>query len=406
MIYIKRRLANKIKLLVDSFPVTVLTGARQVGKSTLLQQEFPHFSYSSMDDFHLQEKVRLDPSSLWLHQDQIILDEVQKFPFLLEAVKLAVDSQSQRMRFILSGSADLLLMKGVSESLAGRAVYLDLFPLTIGEEKGAPDYNNLDRLWDPESKIQNQDVDRIDPIPYLLRGFFPPLLKLPGHEQVLAWLEGYTRTYLERDLRDLSQVGSLIDFRQLMQTAALRTGAILNQANIARDCGQSQATVHRYIRLLEATHLVTRVPAFTRNRNKRLVKSPKLFMLDPALSLFLSGIYDTETLKSSRELGGYFETLVYLHIRAWAELQTPRAAIYYWRTVSGREVDLVIEKGRNLLALEIKMTPKPMVHDIKNLLYFLEDYPETIRAVLIHAGSTVEWLHPKVIAVPWWWLDC
>lgn len=403
--YIGRRLSNKIKKITDNFSVTVLTGARQVGKSTLLQKEFPEYVYLSLDDFALQEKVMRDPGSLWVGQEQVILDEVQKFPALLEAVKLTVDRSDRRCRFILSGSANLLLMQKVTETLAGRAMYLELFPITIGEEKQLLESVNFLHLWQPDWQAPEQELESIDPLSYLLRGFFPPLLGFPDHEQVLTWLEGYTRTYLERDLRALSQVDSLIDFRRLMQAMALRTGTILNQADVAKDSGLSHATAHRYIRLLEISHLFARVPAFSRSRKKRLIKSPKVFFLDPALSIFLSGIQDKETLQKSRELGGYFETLVYLHLRAWCESQTPKPQIYYWRTVSGQEVDFVIEQGRKLLALEVKLTTRPSVQDIHHLLLFLEEYPETVRGVLVHAGSHLQWLHSRVLAVPWWWLD-
>ncbi len=405
MIYIKRRLSNKIKKITDTFPVTVLTGARQVGKSTLLQQEFPEYTYLSLDDFSLQEKVRRDPAALLIGQERLILDEVQKFPALLEAVKLSVDRSDRRLRFILSGSANLLLMKEVTETLAGRAMYLELFPLTIGEEKQILENGNFQHLWQPDWQVPEQELESIDPWSYLMRGFFPLLLSFSDHEQVLTWLEGYTRTYLERDLRALSQVDSLIDFRRFMQAVALRTGSILNQADVAKDCGLSHATVHRYIRLLETSYLVARVPAFSRSRKKRLIKSPKVFFLDPALSIFLSGIHDEETLQKSRELGGYFETLVYLHLRAWCESQTPKPGIYYWRTVSGQEVDFVIEQGKKLIALEVKLTSRPSVQDIRHLLIFLEEYPETVRGVLVHSGSHLQWLHSKVVAVPWWWLD-
>jgi uncharacterized protein len=405
MIYIKRRLANKLKKITADFPVTVLTGARQVGKSTLLQHEFSDYTYLSLDDFTLQEKARRDPSSLWIAQERVILDEVQKFPGLLDAVKLSVDRSGRRKRFILSGSANLLVMQGVTESLAGRAMYLDLFPLTFGEEKKAAESVNFQSLWRPDWQVPEQQLKAIDPLPYLLRGFLPPLLGFTDHEQVLTWLEGYTRTYLERDLRTLSEVSSLIDFRQLMQAVALRTGMILNQADVAKDCRLSPATAHRYVRLLEASHLVARVPAFSKSRKKRIVKSPKFFFLDPALSIFLSGIHDAESLQKSRELGGYFETLVYLHLRAWCESQTPKPGIYYWRTVSGQEVDFVIEQGRKLLALEVKLTTRPSVQDVRNLLLFLEDYPEAVRGVLVHAGPRLEWLHSRVVAVPWWWID-
>ncbi len=405
MKFLKRRLSNKIKEIANNFSVTILTGARQVGKSTLLQHEFPEYVYLSLDDFIIQEKIKRDPTSLWIGQERVILDEVQKFPTLLEAVKLEVDRFHPRCRFILSGSANLLLMQKVTETLAGRAMYLELFPITLGEEKQILEGIHFRHLWQPDWQVPEQEVELINPLPYLLRGFFPPLLSFPDHEQVLTWLEGYTRTYLERDLRTLSQVDSLVDFRRLMQTTALRTGTILNQADVAKDCGLSHATSHRYIRLLEVSHLLARVPAFSRSRKKRLVKSPKVFFLDPALSIFLSGIYDQETLQKSREIGGYFETLVYLHLRALCESQTPRPEIYYWRTVSGQEVDFIIEQGKRLLAVEVKLTTQPTVQDIRHLLLFLEEYPEAVRGVLIHAGSRLQWLHSRVVAVPWWWID-
>jgi uncharacterized protein len=403
--YIKRRLSNNLKKIVDNFPVAVLTGARQVGKSTLLQHAFPDYAYLSLDDFALQQKALRDPTSLWIAQDRIILDEVQKFPALLEAVKLTVDRSPGKYRFILSGSANLLLMQSVTETLAGRAMYLELFPFTFGEMQQKVEPENLHNLWNPDWLIPEQQMETVDHWFYLLRGFFPPLIALTFHEQVLTWLEGYTRTYLERDLRALSQVDSLVDFRRLMQAVSLRTGNILNQADVARDCGLSPATTLRYLRLLETSHLVARLMPYSRSRKKRLVKSPKVMFLDPALSIFLSGIYDAETLKKSREVGGYFESLVYLHLKAWCETQIPKPVLFHWRTTVGQEVDFIIERGRSLLALEVKLTTRPSAHDIRNLLSFLEDYPETVRGVLVHAGNQILWLHSRIVAVPWWWLD-
>jgi hypothetical protein len=230
-------------------------------------------------------------------------------------------------------------------------------------------------------------------------------LQRPRHEQVLSWFEGYVKTYLERDLRDLSQVDSLIDFRRVMQALALRTGSILNQASVAKDCGLSPATTHRYIRLLEVSQLVHRVEAFSVNRTKRLVKSPKIFWTDPGLSCFLAGYFDRASLETSRELGGFFESLVCLHLRSLCASLTPLGALYYWRTVSGAEVDFVIEHGRRLLAFEVKYTTRPEHQDIRNLLLFLKEYPETALGVLVHAGSSIQWLHTRIVAVPWWWLD-
>lgn len=183
-------------------------------------------------------------------------------------------------------------------------------------------------------------------------------------------MEGYVRTYLERDLRELSQVDSLVDFRRVMQSLALRTGNILNHADVAKDSRVSHPTTHRFIRLLEVSNIILRIPAFSVNRNRRLVKSPKVFYIDPALAIFLSGYYDAEGLGKCRELGGYFEILFCHHFRSLCEGMTPRASLCYWRTTTGKEVDFVIEHGRWLLAFEAKLTRMPTVHDIKNLLEY------------------------------------
>lgn len=403
--YKKRRMADKIRKVIDKFPVLVITGARQVGKSTMLRNEFQDFTYLTMDDYNVMEKAKLDPQSLWVDKERIIIDEAQKLLQVLNAIKLAVDSSGRKKRFILSGSSNLLLMEKVTESLAGRALYFDLLPITYGEVNGKLKPENFLRLWNKEQVEPEQNVKKIDALPFMMKGFMPPVLGMKSHEDILLWLEGYTRTYLERDLRELSQIESLIDFRKVMQTLALRTGNVLNQADVAKDSGTSHPTTHRYIKLLEVSNIIQRVQAFFSSRNKRIVKSPKIFYIDPALSIFLSGYLDDELLKSSRELGNYFETMVYLHLRGLCETMTPKAGLYYWRTASGKEVDFIVEHGRRLLAFEVKMTANPTVYDIKNLLLFLEEHPETVRGIIVHSGSSIKRLHSKIIAVPWWWLD-
>ncbi|HIE14417.1 TPA: ATP-binding protein [Candidatus Bathyarchaeota archaeon] len=403
--YIKRRLAPKIREIIGKFPAVVVTGARQVGKSTMLQNEFREFAYLTMDDYDIVERARLDPRSLWREKDHIIIDEAQKVPGLFNAVKLTIDSSPKKKRFILSGSSNLLLMEKNTESLAGRAIYFDLLPMTYGETMGNITPENFLHLWDGKYIEKEQTVKETSPLPLMMRGFMPSLLGMKDHGDVLLWLEGYVKTYLERDLREVSQIESLVDFRKVMQTLALRTGNILNQADVAKDSGISHPTTHRYIKLLEISNIIQRVPGFFRSHGKRIVKSPKVYFVDPALSIFLSGYLDEESLIRSREVGGYFETMVFLHVRELCEMMKPRATIHYWRTTTGKEVDLVLEHGKKLLALEVKITRDPTVHDIKNLLLFIDEYPETIRGVLVHTGKAIKWLHSKVIAVPWWWLD-
>ncbi len=405
LIYRKRWITRQVKSAVTSFPIIVITGARQVGKSTFLQNEFKSYKYLSLDDFSVLRQAKSDPASLWIDTDKIIIDEAQKAPELFPAIKLAVDTEQGRKSFILSGSSNILLMKRISESLAGRAVYFDMLPMTIGEIKGkSPGPGNMLKLWNQGLKIKEQTLRPIDPVPPLLKGFMPRLMHLKSRNDVLLWWEGYIKTYIERDVRELTQIDSLIDFKKVLDSLALRTGNVLNQTEVSRDTAVSQPTVHRYIKLLEVSNIINRLPSYFPSRSKRITKSPKLFFIDPGLSIYLTGYFEEGTLRTSREIGNFFETMIYMHLKISSELMVPKAKIFYWRTTTGKEVDFVLEHGKKLLAFETKLTQKPSFNDIKNLLYFIDEYPNTLRGVLIHGGNTVQWLHSKVVAVPWWWL--
>lgn len=405
--YKPRWLASLLRDAVEDHPIIVLSGARQVGKSTLLLQEqpFSKWRYINMDDFDALAQARSDPASLWAGADRIVIDEVQKSVNLLNAVKITVDSHPDRYRFVLSGSANILLMKKVSETLAGRAVYFTLNPLTIGEMNNLPPSNLLADLF--QGKLPEEGYippKTTAPLPLMWKGFMPPLMHLQTSAAVLRWWEGYVRTYLERDLRQLSQIDSLPDFQRLMVALALRCGNVLNQTELSRDINISQPTVHRYINLLETTCLIQRLPAFAVNRTKRLIKSPKVIWIDPGLASFLAGHYDPESLAASREAGGIFESLVYLHLNTLAQLMVPKARLFYWRTVTGKEVDLVLEWGRRLLAVEVKLSDRPKFSDVETLRLFLDEYPETSACLLVYTGEEVKIMHEKIVAIPWFLL--
>jgi len=403
--YRKRWIGRSVRTAFDAFPVTVVTGARQVGKSTFLQNEFPGIRYLSLDDYPVLEQAKADPASLWAGTDQVIIDEVQKAPELLDAIKLAADNRRNEKKFILSGSSNLLLMKKVSESLAGRASYFEMLPMTSGEmAQYEIEGLNFPELWRKDLTLEERELKRVDPVPLMRTGFMPPLMFLRGEAEILMWWEGYVRTYLERDLRELSRVDSLIDFRGVMAALALRTANPLNQSDVARDTRVSQPTVYRYVNLLEVSNLVSRVLPYFPSRTKRITKSPKIYFTDPALSIYLAGYHDHESLSGARELGGFFESMVFLHLSALCGLMVPKARIHYWRTTTGKEVDFILEQGKKLLAVECKLTRKPAYGDIKNLLAFMEDHPQTLRGILLHTGTSLRYLHSKVLAVPWWWM--
>ena len=382
----------------------VLTGARQVGKSTLLRraEPFSGWRYHTMDDYDTLRQVRENPASLWAGAHEVVLDEVQKAPELLSAIKRAVDEHPGRCRFILSGSTNLLLMGNVSESLAGRAVYLVLDPLTLGELHGQPAPTFLGDVlagrWPEEGTLSEAPPD---PLPLLQRGFMPALLTLPTPEDTLRWWEGYVATYLERDLRQMSQVESLVDFHRVMALLALRTGQLLNQSEVARDAGLSQPTIHRYLNLLEATYLFERVQTYLGSHTTRLLKSPRVFWSDVGLAVFLAGYYSIDELARARELGAFFETLIYQHLRVSCSLLTPRGRLHFWRTQTGDEVDFVVEHGRRVVGIEVKMTDAPGYRHAAGLAKFLSEHPQAVGGVLLHCGQQIRRLDEKIVAVPW-----
>lgn len=382
-------------------PAVVVTGARQTGKSTLVEQLVPgDRRYRSLDDFDVRDVARRDPEALLGGDDPLTLDEVQRLPGLLTAVKRAIDRDRRPGRFLLTGSANLLLMRQVSESLAGRASYLTLWPMTRREQLGLASAGRWDDLLAaPDNEWRDllaagDDLDE-DWQALALRGGFPtPALELTTPADRAIWFDGYVRTYLERDLQDLASISALPDFRRLMQAACLRVGQLLNQTELGRDVGLPQPTVHRWLNLLETSYLLVRLPAYAANRTKRLVKSPRVYWADTGVALHLG---------ATAPVGAHLENLVLHDLLAWRDARADRAELAYWRTTIGEEVDFVIEAGGKLLPIEVKATAKPRLADCAHLRTFRQEYGRKARAGLVlHTGRTVEWLTPDVLAVPWW----
>ena len=212
-----------------------------------------------------------------------------------------------------------------------------------------------------------------------------------------VWFDGYVRTYLERDLQAISSVSALPDFRRLMRAACLRLGQLVNQTELGRDVALPQPTVRRYLNLVETAYLLVRLPACAVNRTRRLIKAPKLYWGDTGLALHLAGGVEPG--------GAHLENVVLLDLLAWAwrDARLDRAELLYWRTAAGEEVDIVIEAGGRLLPIEVKATSRPRLRDAANLRSFRAEYGETARAgLLLHAGETVDWMAPGVLAAPWW----
>lgn len=398
-----RHVESALHRALAVMPAVVVTGARQTGKSTLVQSLAPASErlYLTLDDFDVLDQASTAPADLVARSERLTIAEIQRQPALLRAVKRAVDTRRTRGRFLLTGSANLLLMRQVSESLAGRASYLTLWPMTRREQRGLGRVGIWDELLDTADTnwlnvVEEQRVPEEDWRALARRGGYPtPAVHLSDEAERTMWFDGYVRTYLERDLQEISSIAALPDLRRLMRAACHRIGQLVNQTELGRDVALPQPTVHRYLNLLETSYQLVRVPAFAVNRTKRLIKTPKLYWADTGVALRLAELGEPS--------GAHLENVVLGDLLAWRDARTPRPEILYWRASTGEEVDFVIETKGSVVPIEVTATSHPTVADTRHLRTFRDEYGRRSRnGLLLHTGARVEWLAPGILATPWW----
>ncbi len=397
---------NNLQAALRVLPVSVLTGARQTGKTTLTQAIEPARAYFTLDDLGVLDQAERNPDSL-LATRPVILDEVQRAPQILLAVKRAVDKHRQAGDFILTGSANLLLMKHVADTLAGRAIYLELRPFCPTEwQERKEALTPLDRLFAPDFDWREWPDEPGDWPAWLLRGGYPPALQIDSETDRGLWFAAYVQTYLERDLRQLSAVSSLPDFQRLMTLAAQRTGKLLNQADLARDAALSHPTAHRYVNLLETGCLVTRIRPLATNPSTALVKAPKLLWTDCGLAAWLAGIKSPANATQRMDAGLWLEQTLFQTLDTWRAIDSQRRKLHFWRDRAGHEVDFILEEDGKLVALEIKAGSQVTASDAIGIRAFrdsLKRKASLVRGVVLHAGKARP-LDADDVALPWGWM--
>jgi len=381
-------------------PVVVLSGARQTGKSTLLKAsaDLADRRYFDLDDFDHRQAFAANPRTLLSDPRPVIIDEVQRQPDLLRAIKVEVDRDRRPGRFLLSGSANLALLEGVTESLAGRSVWLELTPMSRREVRGRLDDPPFLPAFLDEPELPDGETEAVTGDEVLAGGM--PQVALRQVEDPALWFRGYVQTYVERDVRNLARVGDLTSFRRLLQLTALRTGRLLNTSELARDAAIDQATAGRYLSLLEASFLVHRLPAWRGSRTTRLVKSPKLTFLDSGLAAAVAGVRSLAPLSNEPLRGPLFETWTAANVRAILARHRPDARLHHWSVQGRHEVDLVIEDGRHTVAVEVKAAERWGPSDLRGLRAFVDRTPSCRAAILAFNGRRAADLGGGLWAIP------
>jgi predicted AAA+ superfamily ATPase len=382
--YLNRLLKTRFSRALEHFPAVMVTGPRQSGKTTFVTEELkPNANYVTFDDPFEQSFAKEDPNGFLdrFEDKALILDEIQYAPELLRHIKIRIDqNRSVAGRWILTGSQHFELMHSVRETLAGRIAILELYPFSLLELPVSPDTADLHEvIW---------------------KGLYPdPAL---GSDRDL-WLQSYVATYLQRDVRDLVEIKDMHLFTTFLSICAARHTQELNLARIARECGVSQPTARRWIGVLEASYVIALISPFHKNFGKRLVKSPKLYFIDPGVASHLTRQPSSAAAISGAMGGSLFEGLAVSEALKVASIHHQPCDISYWRSHDGLEVDLIITTGNRVIPVEIKLSSSPAARHGESLQRFrqLAERPDTEDGILVCRVKKPTRLPHNNLALPW-----
>ena len=331
-LYITRQLEAVIAEAVQYFSVISVTGPRQSGKSTLLKHMFPDYRQYSMKDVNVREFAENDPIA-FLNQTHggMFIDEVQKVPALLEYIQGIVDNNPER-KFLLTGSSNLELLGGLSESLSGRAGVFELLPMSYGESR---------------EQQEGKDTNQL-----LYDGLYPAICA--GKNKASLFYPSYVKTYIEKDVRDLLKVKNMMQFMKFMRLCAARVGSLFNASEVANEVGVDSKTVTQWLSVLQASYLVTLLPPYYENITKRLVKTPKLYFNDPGLACCLLDIESPKQLDRDKMRGAIFENYIVMEVLKYRYNQGRAGGVYFYRDSNSNEVDILLKQGGEITAIEVK----------------------------------------------------
>ncbi len=379
--YIKRHAEKTVEKLGQMFGAVLVAGSRQVGKTTMLERITEGYNKATLDDPIIRASAEEQSGTFFLdNPPPVFVDEVQKAPALFEQIKLYLDRDKKKGQFYLCGSQQFKMMKGVSESLAGRIGLVTLLGFSLRERYGV----SFDSPFIPTDEYFSVRKKEKVNIPYdevwniLHRGSMPELVQSPDYDWKLFY-SAYVNTYIERDVKDLSTIGDTVKFTKFMVAAAASIGQLLNVASLARDVGISQATAEKWLSILVASNIIYLLQPYSNNIMKRVVKTPKLYFLDTGLATYLTRWTTTEVLKNGAMAGAFFENFVIAEIiKSYYNKGYTSLPLYFYRDKDMCEIDLLIEDAGTLYPIEIKKHADPSKKDV-SAFKILENIPNIKR---------------------------
>jgi hypothetical protein len=377
---IPRSAGKALKSLAAGFPIVSMTGPRQSGKTTLVRASFPEMRYVSLEDPDMLELATSDPRGfLHVHREGLVIDEAQRAPKLFSYLQTLSDEAPRPGRFILTGSQQFGLLSGISQSLAGRVGMLQLLPFSVQELIAA--------------SVAVPELDQL-----LFQGLYPPL-----YDRTVSppqWHSSYVMTYVERDLRQMLNVRDLAAFQRFLRMCAARVGQLLNLSSLAMDCGITHNTARSWLSILEASYVVFLLQPHFRNFGKRLVRSPKLYFYDPGLASWLLNIQDAAHLAIHPQRGGLFECLIAGELLKARFNKGLASNLYFWRNNKGDEIDLVVDRGAQLVPVEIKSGMTLNAEYFRGLERWRAFSAADTDGYLVYGGDT-ESRNRSTVIVPW-----
>jgi len=422
MDYIKRNIIDLLLSRMNKEQIIVLTGARQTGKTTLCEQILPRqlklpLAYLSFDD--PDERLRFQSSGIAILESittpLVVLDEVQKIPVLFEHLKYVVDKQrktssTKKTIFILTGSSQLILLKNIKETLAGRVALFNLYPFSLSEVLRNDNQPLITKIW-KEKTMTKKDIELFNLIsPEVSRaaihmrdehqkwGGYPPVWQRDEVSGKLNWLKDYRKTYIERDISDVGQVANIDTFVLTQKLLCARTAQLLSLSEVARDSSLAVNTVKRYINLLTMSFQCYIVSPYYENIGKRFVKSPKIYFPDAGLNRVILG-------EATVDSGASYESWIFSELIKWKQLQPVEPDIFFYQTSSGKEVDFLIVGEGRILPIEVKSSKKVTYMDGRSLESFMQENKRAANlGIIVYPGKIIAEIRKNIWAVPDWYL--